>query len=127
MRRLLNRLIADLGQDDLFTRVLFALFGLILGGIGATMLISGATRNLGGPPLYAQVALWVVAIVLTTCGSILGLRCVLPRQSRAACLLDKFVPDAVGLEEAAFLIIAIYLPAALLTLLLRLFGVRGQQ
>jgi hypothetical protein len=31
------------------------------------------------------------------------------------------------LEESIFLIVAIYLPAALLTLVLRLLGVRGQR
>jgi hypothetical protein len=54
-------------------------------------------------------------------------RCALSVRSRVARFLDKRVPDAVGLEEAALLLIAIYLPAVLLTLLLRFFGVRGQQ
>jgi hypothetical protein len=42
-------------------------------------------------------------------------------------LLDSHLPDAVGFEEAVALIVVIYLPAVLLTLLLRLLGIRGQR
>jgi hypothetical protein len=41
--------------------------------------------------------------------------------------VDRYFPDAGGLEDAAFLVLAIYFPAALLTLLLRSLGVRGQR
>jgi hypothetical protein len=123
MRRFINRLIICLGEDDLFLRVVFSLAGLLFGGIGVGMLW-GATDDLGSPLFH--VVYWVLAISLTAGGVLLGSLCVLWAQSAMARFLDKFVPDAVGLEEGAFLIIAIYLPAVLVTLLLRFLGVRGQ-
>ena len=84
-----------------------------------------ATNDTGAPP-YIQVIYWGLAITFTAAAGLLGSRCVLSARSPMAHFVDKFVPDAVGLEEAAFLMLAIYLPAVLLTLLLRHFGIRGQ-
>jgi hypothetical protein len=41
--------------------------------------------------------------------------------------IDRYLPDAAGLEDGALLVLVIYFPAALLTLLLRSLGVRGQR
>jgi hypothetical protein len=125
MRRFIRRLILCLDQDDLFLRVVFFFGGVLFGGLGVLMSAWGTTHDLG-PPLYFRVIYWVMAALLTAWGGFLLSRCVVPKRSRIAQFLDKFIPDAVGLEEAAFLLIAIYLPAVLITLLLRSFGVRGE-
>jgi hypothetical protein len=85
----------------------------------------GATHDLG-QLLYLRFLYWVIAVALTALGGSWASRFVLSKRSRIARSLDKHVPDAVGFEEAALLLIAIYLPAVLLTLLLRFCGVRGQ-
>jgi hypothetical protein len=124
MKRFLRRLLIPLVRDDLFVRVACFLAGLLFGGLGVAMSVWGATHDLG-PKI--QVVYWVIAILFTAWGGFLVSRCVLSAQSRMARFMDRYLPDAVGFEEAVALILAIYLPAALLTLLLRLLGVRGQR
>jgi hypothetical protein len=125
MKRLWRRLIISFERDDLFFRVVFVLFGLLSGGIGIALLVFVSTHASASP--LAEVLFWTLAILLTAVGGLMAVRCALPAQSRLARFLDRKLPDAVGLEESIFLIVAIYLPAALLTLLLRFLGVRGQR
>ena len=125
MKRLWRRLIISFEQDDLFFRVVFVQSGLLSGGLGIALLVFVSTHASASP--LAEVLFWTLAILFTALGGMLAARCALPAHSRLARFLDRKLPDAVGLEDAIFLIAAIYLPAVLLTLLLRLFGVRGQR
>jgi hypothetical protein len=125
MKRLWRRLIISFGRDDLFFCVVFVLSGLLSGGIGIALLVFVSTHASASP--LAEVLFWTLAILLTAVGGLMAARCALPAQSRLARFLDRKLPDAVGLEESIFLIVAIYLPAALLTLVLRLLGVRSQR
>jgi len=125
MKRLWRRLIISFERDDLFFRVVFVLSGLLSGGIGIALLVFVSTH--ASVSLLAEVLFWTLAILLTAVGGLMAARCALPAQSRLARFLDRKLPDAVGLEEGIFLIVAIYLPAALLTLVFRLLGVRGQR
>src|SRR4029077_19624301 len=52
--------------------------------------------------------------------------CFLPRSSKWTRFAEKFHPDTVDVEAAVLLLLAILLPAVLLTLLLRACGIRGQ-
>jgi hypothetical protein len=124
MKRFLRRLLIPLVRDDLFVRVACFLAGLLFGGFGIAMSVWGATHDFS-PNI--QVLCWVFATPFTAWGGLLVSRCVLSAQSRMVRFVDRYLPDAVGFEEAAALILAIYLPAALLTFLLRLIGVRGQR
>jgi cytochrome c biogenesis protein CcdA len=123
MKRLLRRLFIPFGRDDLFLRVASFLAGLVLGGGGVAILIGSATQDLT-PNI--ELICWVIAIPVTAWGGLLVSRCALSAQSRMGRFADKCLPDGQG-EEGLALILVIYLPAALLTLLLRLFGVRGQR
>ena len=125
MKRLWRHLIVSFERDDLFFRVVFVLSGLLSGGIGIALLVFVSTHTSTSP--LAEVLFWTLAILLTAVGGLMATRCALPAHSRLARFLDRKLPDAVGLEESIFLIVAIYLPAALLTLLLRFLGVRGQR
>ena len=125
MKRFLRRLIISFERDDLFLRVVFVLSGLLPGGIGIALLVFVST-NASASPL-ADVLFWTLAILLTAVGGLMAARCAVPAQSRLARFLDRNVPDAAGLEDAIFLIVAIYFPAVLLTLLIRFVGVRGQR
>ena len=122
MKRFLRGLIIPLVRDDLFLRIASLLGGLLFSLPGVAMWVWGATHNLSAKIV---VGYWVVAILFIAGGGILVSRCVLSVQSRMARFIDSRLPDAPGLEGLA-LILVIYLPAALLTLLLRFFGVRGQ-
>jgi hypothetical protein len=125
MKRFLRRLIISFERDDLFLRVVFVLSGLLPGGIGIALLVFVSTHASASP--LADVLFRTLAILLMAVGGLMAARCAVPAQSRLARFLDRNVPDAAGLEDAIFLIGAIYLPAALLTLLIRFLGVRGQR
>jgi hypothetical protein len=125
MKRFLRRLVVSFERDDLFLRVVFVLSGLLFGGIGIALLVFVSTQASTSP--VVEVLFWTLAILLTAVGGLMAARCVLPAKSRLARFLDRNTPDAVGLEESVFLIVAIYLPAALLTLLIRFLGIRGQR
>jgi hypothetical protein len=88
------------------------------------MLVWGATNDVGSRLYFANLE---IAIPLTACAGLLVSRCARSAQSRVARLLDRHLPDAVGFEETVALIVVVYLPAVLLTLLLRLLGIRGQR
>jgi hypothetical protein len=125
MKRLFRRLAVPLAQDDLLVRVVCLWGGLWIGGLGVAMSLWGATTHDLGP--HFQVIYWIVTILFSAWGGLLVSRCALSAQSRMARFVDKILPDAVGFEEGAALILAVYLPAVLLTLLLHFFGVRGQR
>ena len=124
MKRFFRRLFALLVRDDLFVRVVCFLAGLLFGGLGVVISILAATHHLNAG---IQVLCWAIGILFTAWGALLLPRCVLSAHSRMARFIDRYLPDAAGLEDAAFLLLAIYLPAALLTLLLRFLGMRGQR
>lgn len=123
MKRFLRRLLIPLVRDDLFVRVACFLAGLLFGGLGVAMSAWIATHH-SSPNV--QVVGWIIAIPFTAWGVLLVSRCALSAQSRLARFVGRYLPDGVG-EEGVALILAIYLPAALLTLFLRLLGVRGQR
>jgi hypothetical protein len=124
MKRFFRRLFTQLVRDDLFVRVVCFLAGLLFGGLGVATSIWVATHHLS-PAI--QVLCWTFAILFTVWGALLFPRCVLSAHSRMARFIDRYLPDAAGFEDAALLVLAIYLPAALLTLLLRFLSVRGQR
>ncbi|WP_065752444.1 hypothetical protein [Bradyrhizobium paxllaeri] len=125
MKRFFRRLTASLKQDDLFERIVFVLSGLLFGGLGVVLLAFLLTDASASP--LANALLWTFAILLTSMGGLMAARCALPAQSRLARFLDRNLPDDVGSEGIVLLIFAIYLPAMLLTLLMRRLGIRGQR
>ncbi len=81
----------------------------------------------------AEGGVWFVCLVgafgaaFVGWGLLLMIRCVVPAQSRLARVAERVLPDGVGLEEAAFLVVVFLLPAVCVTLLLRWLGVKGQK
>jgi hypothetical protein len=122
-RFFLRRVLIPLVRDDLFVRVGCFLGGLLFGGFGVAISIWVGTHH--SNPNFQAVCL-IIAIPFTAWGALLVSRCALSAQSRLARFIDRYLPDGVG-EEGVALIFAIYLPAAFLTLFLRLLGVRGQR
>ena len=125
MKRFFRHLTASLKQNDLFVRVVFVLSGLLFGGIGVALLAFLLTD--ASASLLAKIFIWPIAILLTSMGGLMAARCALPAQSRLARLLDRNLPDDVGSEGIVLLILVIYLPSVLLTLLMRRLGIRGQR
>jgi hypothetical protein len=123
MKRFLRRLHLLFARDDLFLRVVWLVTGFCIAGFGVAMCVLGAKQDLGS---RLQGLYWTVAIPIITCGGLLISRCAQSAQSRISRCLDAHLPDAYG-EDFVALLVAIYLPAVLLTLLLRLLGVRGQR
>jgi hypothetical protein len=102
------------------------LAGIVIGGIGVAMAVAAASLEFLTWLGWFNLVWWPIAALLIAWGALLVTRCVVPVNSRMARRAEKYLPDPAGLEEAALLLVVFVLPAALLTLLLRLIGVRGQ-
>ena len=124
MRAFLRRQLEPLTRDDLFLRVFSLLAGIV---IGAARAITGASRDFLAWLGWFNLLFWPVALLLIAWGMLLASRCIVPARSRLARLAERWLPDPVGLDEGILLALVFIMPAALLTLLLRLIGVRGQQ
>ena len=127
MRAFLRRQLEPLTRDDLFLRVVSLLAGIVIGGIGVAMAVAAASLEFLTWLGWFNLVWWPIAALLIAWGALLVTRCVVPVNSRMARRAEKYLPDPAGLEEAALLLVVFVLPAALLTLLLRLIGVRGQR
>ena len=126
MRQFLRRQLEPLTRDDLFLRVLSAMAGLFFGGIGVAMAVAAASLEFLAWLGWFNLVWWPVALVLIAWGGLLLSRCAVPVNSRMARRAERWFPDPDGLDELAVAALIFILPAALLTLLLRLLGVRGQ-
>jgi cytochrome c biogenesis protein CcdA len=125
IKRTFRRLLISFVQDDLFVRVACFLAGLLLGSLGVAISIWAATHH--ASPSF-QSFCWIIAIPFTVWGALLILRCAVSLRSRMARFIDKYLlPDTPNLEDAALLLLTVYAPAVLLTLLLRFLGVSGQR
>jgi hypothetical protein len=127
IRRFLRRHSEPLWRDDLLVRIIFFLTGIFFCGLGFAVLVFTITTHDWEGRLFSLLFYFAVAILSIGYGGVMLSRCVLSVRSRAARRLDRFLPDTPGLEEGALLILLIYLPAVLLTLLLRWLGVKGQR
>ena len=127
MRQFLRRQLEPLTRDDLFLRVLSLLMGLFFGGIGVAMTVAAASREFVVWLAWFNLLWWPVALSLIAWGGLLLSRCAVPARSRLARRAEKWFPDAGDLEDAALLLLVFIVPAALLTLLLRLVEIRGQR
>jgi hypothetical protein len=127
MRQFLRRRLEPLTRDDLFLRVVSALAGLVIGGIGVAMAIAGASHESRAWLSWFNLVYWPAALLLTIWGALLLSRCAVPAGSRIARIADRWLPDPVGPDEGIMVALVFVVPAALLTLLLRLVGVRGQR
>lgn len=126
MREFLRRRLEPLTRDDLFVRVLSALIGLVAGGIGVAMVVAAASREFIGWLGWFNLVWWPIALLLIFWGALLIARCAVSARSHIARLAEKTVPDPPMPDEATILVLIFVVPAALLTLLLRLVGVSGQ-
>lgn len=126
MRQFLRRQYEQLMCDDLFVRVISVLAGIVIGGIGVGMLVTGASQDslvwLG----WFNLLWWPIAALLTVWGALLLSRCAVPPGSRIAQLAERWLPDPAGPDDGAIAALVFVLPAALLTLLLRRIGIRGK-
>ena len=125
MRGIWQWLKESLTRDDLFLRVLFFLFGAALGGgglFGLAWLVAGGMQ---GESAWLRFLVWSLALFFAAWGALLFARSLVPSDSPLARLAEKLVPDSAD-EGALVLLVVFCLPAALLTILLRQFGVRGE-
>ena len=127
MRRFLRDQLEQLICDDLFLRVVSALMGLVIGGIGVAMVIAGTSPETRAWLSWFNLLYWPAALLQIIWGALLLSRCAVPAKSRIARIADKWLPDPAGLEEGIAVVLVFVVPAVLLTLLLRLAGIRGQR
>ena len=127
MRALWDGVKGVLVADDLFWRVscfFFALLGIGFGVlIGCVLLLSSARESMWWP---WQALFWLLAAGLFAWAAVLLLGCVSPPGSRPTRWAARALPAMVDFEgETSLFALAAFLPAAVITLLLRGIGVRG--
>jgi len=113
--------------DDLIARVIYVQFAVVFGGLGVWVAGWLLPEQADLEPAWL-LSLYAVAAALMAYGALLLYGALTPRDGRLARLAWRCHPDVVG-EEALIVIpvfiIAFGLPAVLVTLILRWFGLRG--
>lgn len=123
MRAIWKSLLYQFTRDDLFVRVLFALFAMGIGGLGAALCLS---------IFYLGEAMWILLLMigigsLLICwGCLLLARTFFAPKSRWSKLAEKYHPDTSDGEGIIIIFVLFFLPAVLLTLILRVIGIRGR-
>lgn len=129
MQAFWDRIKAALSADDLFFRVscfFYALVGAGVGGFIAWLLVASSAREPMAGPLYALF--WLIAVVFLIWAAVLFIGCVSPPESRPMRWAAAVLPPIVSFDgQEGLLAYITFLPAAVLTLLLRGIGLRGRQ
>lgn len=123
MRNLWNWLAAGLTKDDLFLRVILFVFSLVALWLGME-----AIRWVAGPAEEHwgwSVAVGFIGASFTFWGVIVFVAAFSSPSSSWSRFAEKFYPNPAGLDDLAILLVVVLLPAAALTLVLRILGVRG--
>ena len=127
MPSLLDRIKASLAADDLFLRAscfFYALLAAAVGGFIAWLLVESSARDTMALPLYALF--WLIAAAFLAWAAMLLPGCVSPPASRPMRWASRVLPPIVSIDgQEGLLAYITFLPAAALTLALRVIGVRG--
>ncbi len=123
MRAIWKSLLYQFIRDDLFVRVVFALFAMGIGGLGVAFCLS---------VFYIEEAVWImslmvaIGLLLICWGCLLFARTFFAPKNRWSKLAEKYHPDTCDGEGIVIIVVLFFLPAVLLTLILRIFGIRGR-
>lgn len=118
-----EQLIAALTRDDLFLRVSLFVFGLSSVALGATCMHWLAFSP---PESLGWIAAGLcIAVFFLAWGSLIFVSAFTAPSSRWSKVAGKCYPEPAALDDAAFLLIVVLFPAVILTLVLRVLGVRG--
>jgi hypothetical protein len=123
MRNLWPSLVAGLTKDDLFLRVILFVFSLFALWLGVE-----AVRWLAGPDDEHwgwSVAIGLIGAGFLFWGAVVFVAAFTSPSSRWSRFADKCYPDPAGLDDLAIFLVVVLFPAAALTLVLRVLGVRG--
>ncbi len=108
--------------DDLVFRVIFFLLGIAFGALGAGLLVAVIVGEIGGGP--DTVLAIVVGLLFAAPALLLISGCFSPPNSRLWRLVRR-ADGITGLDEAIIFVVAILLPAILITFALRAVGISG--
>jgi len=111
-------------RDDLFLRtVLFIAGGALVWGSSFVILELMTDPELRSS-VWLAALMWVLVLAFFAWGSVLLCGALAPMRSRIYRAAVRVVPDGYG-EEVLVLLVIVFFPAAVLTMLLRLCGLRG--
>lgn len=127
MRQFFRLISSAITRDDLFLRALCLTAGIIVGGLGVLILIGRIPQWSSAEFSWYSLFLWLVGLLLSGWGGLLLSRCVVPAKSRIADWTAKCFPDPNWFQDTLIVLAVFAIPAILLTLALRLIGVKGQQ
>ncbi len=123
MRNLWYSLVAELTKDDLFLRVIlfvFSLFALWL-GVEAIRWLAGSDEEYWG----WSVAIGLIGAGFLFWGVVVFVASFTSPSTRWSRFAEKCYPDPAGLDDLAIFLVVVLFPAAALTLVLRVLGIRG--
>jgi len=127
MRRFWRSFMLQMAQDDLFVRVGMLVLGAPISGFGVWLVWQMLKDDTD--ERWVTFGLGAVGLVLALWGSLLMSRCFVSAQSQIAHIAQKAIPDGAG--EDGLILGLLYaagsIPVAIITLLLRWLGVKGQR
>jgi hypothetical protein len=124
MKKLLRVILSPFSRDDLYLRVVQVLCGGTIAYGALAVIRSLLTDAEWSQPAWFAVFAWLLAIAFLVWGSVLLAGAVSPVAWKSYSLARRAIPDGVA-EDGILLVVVFFIPAAILTLLLRAFGVRG--
>jgi threonine/homoserine/homoserine lactone efflux protein len=124
MKRVWRVILDQIDRDQLFSQVLNVIAGSTMIGSGL-WLIYEILPDGGLGVIWLEAALILIAVIIIGWGLVLFAASFAARESRFVKFADKYFPDASG-EEFIVIMVIWCVPAYMVTLLLRLFGVQGR-
>lgn len=117
------RFAAHFTRDDLFLRAVIAVSAAWVAGLLAVI---GYLTLADDLPMWGYIVMWAVIVVGAAYVALLVAGAFSPSGSWARLKVERWTPDGVG-EEGILLFFIVVIPAALITLILRQFGVQGDR
>jgi len=122
MAHIWKKFVDAMTEDDLLIRVLLAAFGA---GAATLGYLAGSEAVDAKESWGWLLALWLVGLLFLAWGVLLFGAAFTRPSSRWSKVAERFYPNPSGLDEAAFLLVFLLIPAILLTLILKSCGLRG--
>ena len=122
MGTLWRSLVEAVTKDDLFIRVTLFVFGACALALGFVTVREALHSSESWGWL---LAFWIIGAMFISWGTIVVVGAFTPPLSRWSKVAEKCYPNPAALDDAVVFLIIVLIPAVMLTLLLRAFGVRG--
>ena len=125
MKRIWDLIAGPVRGDELFSQVLNFIAGLMMTA-GGSWIVWEVMRTDDIGSIWLTLFAYLIGLVILVWGLILLVATFAPANSKLAEFADKYFPDTPMMDEALILLVIWCVPAYFVTLVLRLFGVKGR-